>query len=246
MAETLFVSFASKEDAERATGALMDHGLKSEDISLVAGGSEDQDADYGAKGGLHTGDTAYDAYGGVGQRRVETGSDRQPATVGGIVGGATSYRDTTPEDAEYAVERNRDEDDEDLSAKSGLSTTTPEDAGAGALAGAGIGAGIGALAALGSLFIPGVGLVVGGGALATALAGAAGTAAAGAVAGGATGYLMDLGVDADTAREYDETVRSGGAILSINLPSGDLDAAHAREILTKYNAVNVSPSARAM
>jgi len=25
MAETLFVSFASKDDAERATGALMDH-----------------------------------------------------------------------------------------------------------------------------------------------------------------------------------------------------------------------------
>src|SRR5205085_9990716 len=87
-----------------------------------------------------------------------------------------------------------EEKDNDLSAKTGLSTTTPADAGVGAAKGAGIGLGVGVLAALASIFVPGFGLVAGGGALATAIAGAVGTTAAGAIAGGVHGYLKDQGV----------------------------------------------------
>lgn len=236
MAETLFASFASRDDAERATGALMDHGMKSEDITLVAAGTEEEAERWRNPADLRSGDSAYDAYGRAGMRDVETGAERAPAaTVSGLSTPAASHHAATQEDADR-----KDDDDKELSAKTGLSTTTAEDAGAGAMAGAGIGAGIGALAALGTLFLPGVGLVVGGGALATAIAGAVGTAAAGAVAGGVTGYLVDMGVDADTAKTYHETVTGGGAVLSLHLPSGDFDVADARDVLTKYEATNIS------
>ena len=76
-------------------------------------------------------------------------------------------------------------------AKSGITTTTPADAALGAEKGAMIGAGVGVLAALAAITIPGLGLVIGGGALVTAIAGAAGATAAGAAAGGIAGYLRD-------------------------------------------------------
>src|SRR4051812_39165893 len=37
MADTLYASFADPSLAEQAAGALLDHGVKNEDISLVAG-----------------------------------------------------------------------------------------------------------------------------------------------------------------------------------------------------------------
>src|SRR5439155_23434200 len=99
--------------------------------------------------------------------------------------------------------------------------------------------GAGALAALASVFIPGFGLVLGGGALATAIAGAAGATAAGAVAGGVHGYLMDQGVPDEPAMRYEETFRSGGAILSVNCPSNDVTQSECEGILSKYGATNI-------
>ena len=61
----------------------------------------------------------------------------------------------------------------------GLTTTTAADAVRGASQGGTAGLALGALAGLASLFIPGYGLVIGSGALATAAAAALGTGAAG-------------------------------------------------------------------
>src|ERR1041385_6683463 len=61
-----------------------------------------------------------------------------------------------------AEEHERKEDHEDLAAKSGISTTTPRDAAQGAAVGGAIGLGVGALAAIGSILVPGFGLVAGG------------------------------------------------------------------------------------
>ncbi len=58
--------------------------------------------------------------------------------------------------------------------------------------------------------MPGVGLVVGGGALALAIGGALGTTAAGAVAGGMAGYLKDQGVSETDANEVLRHVRRRG------------------------------------
>ena len=127
-----------------------------------------------------------------------------------------------------------------MSAKHGLSTTTPEDAGSGAVKGAGIGLGLGAVAAIASLFIPGVGLVTGAGALATALGGAALTAGAGAIAGGVTGYLKDQGVPGEAAQRYHGAVENGGALLAIHVPSGKVEQAEAEQIVAKYGGADVS------
>ena len=118
--------------------------------------------------------------------------------------------------------------------KHGISTTTGSDAAAGATMGAEVGLGLGALAALAAVTLPGIGIVLGGGALATALAGAAATAGGGAIAGGVTGYLKDQGMSEDFANRTHEYVGSGGAVVAISVPSGDVDSALASTILSKY------------
>ena len=87
--------------------------------------------------------------------------------------------------------------------------------------------------------IPGFGLVIGGGAPATALATAAGTVAAGAVAGGVTGFLKDQGVDESVARSYEEAIKNGGALVGVNVPSKNLTQVDAEKILQKYGVVSV-------
>jgi hypothetical protein len=180
---TLYASFPNPSDAERAAGALLDHGAEANDISLLANEK-------------------------------------------------TSYGKPIVQTSETLSSEN--------SAKSGLSTTTPADAASGAAKGAVIGAGLGALAVAASLFIPGVGLVVGGGALATALMGGVGTAVAGAAAGGVTGLLTDQGVPEDVVTHYSNVFVDGGAILEVAVPSNKLDAVTAEALLVKYGASNIA------
>jgi hypothetical protein len=187
MAETLYASFADASLAERAVGALLDHGVRGEDISLIA----------------------CESYGR----------------------GRAAAEDTA---SEAEVE------DPVLAGKSGLTTTTPGDAAAGALTGAGIGLGVGTVAAVASLIFPGYGLVLGGGALAIAIGGAAASTAAGAVAGGIFGFLKDMGVPDHAAARYQEAIERGGALIAIRVPSGDADRAMVEQILSKYNPVQVS------
>lgn len=177
--ETLYASFADVALAQKAAGALLDHGVEKDHMSLVS----------------HMGGESLE-----------------------------------------------DDDDHDVveTAKSGISTTTAGDAASGAMKGAGVGLGIGALAALASLFIPGFGLVTGGGALAMALGAAAGTTAAGAVAGGVAGYLVDQGVPEAAAVDYEKALEHGGAIIAISLPSNDVSRTDAEQILNKYQATNLS------
>jgi hypothetical protein len=136
-------------------------------------------------------------------------------------------------------EPNQTSQDTIHSAEKGITTTTGEDAASGAAKGAGIGLGVGAAAALVSILVPGIGLVIGGGALATALAGAAATTAAGAIAGGATGYLKDQGVPHELAERYAGQIERGGAVVSISVPSGNLDYDTAKGIFAKYGEADV-------
>lgn len=139
-----------------------------------------------------------------------------------------------------AVIANQNATDAEVSAKTGISTTTPGDVAAGAVKGASIGVGVGAAAIIASLLVPGLGLVLGGGALATALAGGTATILAGAAAGGVVGYLKDQGVSADMATRYNAAFEQGGAILAIAIPTGTLATGEVEHILTKYGAMNVA------
>ena len=188
MQETLHAIFAEAGNAEKAAGALLDNGVRAEDLTVIQNYMEPKN---------------------------ESLDDRA--------------------DAESATEN---------AAKSGISTTTPGDAGIGAAKGAGWGLGLGAVAGLACLFIPGVGLVIGGGALAVAIGAAAATTGAGAVAGAVTGYLKDQGFEEEDGVRYAEVVKNGGAILSLTLPSGDLDEPKAWEIIDKYNGEPFSSGVR--
>ncbi len=95
------------------------------------------------------------------------------------------------------------------------------------------------------MFIPGIGLVVGGGALATAIGAAAGATAAGAVAGGAYGYLKDQGMPEAAARSYSQNLEQGGAIIAVQVPSGNVDQATIESVLSKYGATNINTYAAA-
>ncbi len=98
----------------------------------------------------------------------------------------------------------------------GLTTTTAADAGKGAEEGVFIGAGLGLAAAVASIFLPGFGLIVGGGALATALSGALGMTVGGALAGGVMGFLVDQGMPEHAAKAYAEGLKRGGIIVSVH------------------------------
>lgn len=84
-----------------------------------------------------------------------------------------------------------------------------------------------------------MGIVIGGGALATALAGAAGTTVAGAISMGAYGYLKDQGVNEHIAEQYEHTIEEGGAILATETPSGEVNEIDVRSIMTKYGAAHL-------
>jgi hypothetical protein len=94
----------------------------------------------------------------------------------------------------------------------------------GLLAGAGIG---GLIAAAASVFIPGVGPILAGGILASALAGAA----VGAVAGGILGALVGMGVPEEEARYYEGEFHSGRPVVTVG--AGDRYA-EAMDIMRRH------------
>ena len=177
MIKHIYATFLDPAMAERAGGALLDHGVLSENISIVF--------------------PLGHAKPGVGQPEQFT---------------------------------------ENL-AKSGITTTTPGDALRGSETGAGIGLVAGALAALAVIFLPGVGLVVGGGALAIALGGVAGATAAGAIAGGMTGYLKDQGVPIEHAEEFQHIIIGGGAMITVSPQDEAVGTLEIESVLEKYDGV---------
>lgn len=231
--------------AEKAAGALLDFGVRQEDLSLVANDQYGQtresyttqttDPNYtaGATGAYGTEGTAagYNTTGSVAGRNVAVYDN--PGVTSAAAGDMNPLDQGGPDSA-------ASQGNVETAAKHGISTTTPEDAGEGAVKGTGIGLGVGILASLAALTIPGVGLVLGGGALAAALGATALTAGAGAIAGGATGYLKEQGIPADAADRYHGTVTGGGAVLSLSIPSGKVDQGTAEEILAKYGAADVN------
>lgn len=172
----IYASFNDTKTAKDAMGALLDHGVDKDDITLVLPVNPERD--------------------------IDEETDR----------------------AEDTVE----------AASTGITVTTHDDAMVGATKGAFVGFGVGGIAALASILIPGVGLIVGGGALATALIGAGAATVAGSVAGGVVGYLKDQGVPEEESQRFSNVYEQGGAILNVSAPSNDVSPAKIEEVLTKY------------
>src|SRR5438132_14223223 len=96
-------------------------------------------------------------------------------------------------------------------------TKAPEGAVTGGAAGLGIGAVLGWLAGIGSLAIPGVGPFIAAGPIMAALGGAA----LGGATGGLIGALVGMGIPEREAKVYNDTVRGGGALVSVH--TGDAE-----------------------
>ena len=84
--------------------------------------------------------------------------------------------------------------------------------------------------ALACLAVPGFGIVMGSGTLASALT------RVGAQAGSLAGYLEDQRVPGRIARNTAEALRSGFALLAIDCPSGKLGESEVSQILRKFQA----------
>ena len=116
----------------------------------------------------------------------------------------------------------------------------------GATTGGIIGGIAGLLVGLGAIALPGIGAVLVGGPLITALGltGAAATAAStiaggitGAVAGGLVGGLIGLGFSEDDARLYESKIKEGGILLALDLH--DENERGIREIFANHHATDI-------
>lgn len=160
-------------------------------------------------------------------------------------------------DAENAISRLNDSgyspQDISIVAKDEVITTQPDDSSgsqmaSGAAAGAATGGVVGALAGLlvgiSAVTIPGIGPLLIGGPIATALGltGAAATTATGAVtgllAGGIIGALTSLGIPQEDARVYEREINQGGVLVAV--PTSVLTDGQAEEIMRSSNATQVS------
>lgn len=103
-------------------------------------------------------------------------------------------------------------------------TKAPEGAAAGAAVGGVLGAIVAALVAVGSLAVPGIGIVAAG-PIVAAMAGLG----AGGAAGGLVGALVGLGLPEHEAKFYSEKVTDGGILVGVY--AGDERTPLARDIL---------------
>ena len=121
-------------------------------------------------------------------------------------------------------------------------TTEVDDKTEGAVKGALMGGGAGALLGIAALAIPGIGPLVGAGAIASgAIPGAAALGAgAGAAVGGLSGLLTEHGVNEDDAKYYEERVHAGGIFLSVDAGEARLDSDRLWDILHRNGGHSAS------
>ena len=106
-------------------------------------------------------------------------------------------------------------------------------AAAGAVTGGVVGGAAGLAASLMGLAIPGIGPIIAAGPIVATLSGAG----VGAVAGGLIGGLTDMGVSKSDAEYYAESVRRGGALVTVR--ADDSRAERAADIMREHGAIDI-------
>ena len=108
----------------------------------------------------------------------------------------------------------------------------------GATLGGFVGAGVGILEAIGLIAVPGIGVLVAGGALASILAGVS----AGAITGGVAGALLQHGVSEEYAHSYAEGISRGGTLVSVNVT--ETSANEVESVMEKHNPIDIRERAK--
>jgi uncharacterized membrane protein len=103
--------------------------------------------------------------------------------------------------------------------------------------GAGLGALVGALTGLTMALIPGFGPVLAAGPLGAMLVSGIG-AATGAATGGLVASLIDFGVSEENATRYQDTLKSGGALVIVDLQN-EGDETRIRQVLNEHDPIDV-------
>lgn len=109
----------------------------------------------------------------------------------------------------------------------------PEGVATGATVGGILGAIAAGLAAIGTITLPGVGLLAAGPVVA-ALAGAG----AGAAVGGLTGALVGWGIPEEEAKLYENQIKQGNVLISVNAAETQIETV--KGIFNKYRAQNIA------
>lgn len=215
--KTIVGSFDSFDEAKRVARELMDDGFRDADVSVVASNVR----------GEHP-------VGGTGTSAAGTGLAGTSAATGmsGVTGTGTAadygrtrsagVDDTLTTDGGGLTERVRDRDANDASG-----------AAAGAVTGGVVGGAAGLAASLMGLAIPGIGPIIAAGPIVATLSGAG----VGAVAGGLIGGLTDMGVSRTDAEYYAESVRRGGALVTVR--ADDDRAEQAADVMRAHGAIDI-------
>jgi uncharacterized membrane protein len=103
--------------------------------------------------------------------------------------------------------------------------------------GAGLGALVGALTGLTMALIPGFGPVLAAGPLGAMLVSGIG-AATGAATGGLVASLIDFGLSEENATRYQDTLKSGGALVIVDLQN-EGDETRIRSVLNEHDPIDV-------
>jgi len=218
MSHKIYATFDQVTEADRAAGALLDSGVKAERISIVVNEQHMREQDSLRETDMIPATPqTFDKLGASGSfDPLENNLRPAPAHIQG-----TNITDS----ADSVTNANLNTDH--LS-HLGVTTKSIADAAETAKKSALLGLGMGTIAALATLAVPGVGIVIGGGALAVGVAGLAASASSGSVSGGIVGYLKDQGIPAEAIEAYERAYKDGGAIIQVDLD----DEAHRPDIET--------------
>ena len=222
-AQRIYALFQDVADAERAIGALEDRGVPRANIGVAARRPAEAEEANRVREGYTRVTDRLDQH----QGEPVVAYEAQPGTLPPPALAPTAAPTSSVDTAQNVEEVGKD----------GITTTTPEDAAAGAAVGAGVGLVTGLLAAAVALTIPGLGLVLAGGALASAIGAAVGTTVAGAAVGGVVGYLRDMGMGEQAATHYADRVAEGDYLITAVVDSEQYD--DIKRLLLKYNAAGV-------
>lgn len=237
MTSTIIATFDKLDDAQRAVEALTTAGFNRSDIGLATQDIRNRDVS-GTSVYNDTTSARTDYPAGTMGGTALTGAGQMGGAAAYNATGLTDDARTYGTDAERTYATNTDKTyvgDNDV-------VHNPDDMSGseGAGLGAVFGTMVGAVAGLVAIAIPGVGPIIAAGPLAAVLGAAAGAgigAASGAVTGGVTASLVQFGVPEDDAHYYAESLRQGGAIVSVTAHAQDAD--RATHILQQYNPVDI-------
>lgn len=220
---TLYATFEDAADAERAAGALFDHGIARSDLTITS------------KHQLRTSSISREDESALLSGENEGWPPRTAANL-------TADRIAVQAGEELAYARYEEADRAERSAKSGITITTPRDAAAGALKGSIIGLLLGVVVGLIRVSPAHFALV-------NTIAFGVG---AGAVVGAATGSLKDQGMrrigltppggSAAAAESANSKAPGRPVLLAAHLASSKLIEAAARRLALKYRASSVDVS----